>query len=207
MSGKKVIVMDASPLLRAGLQGLLSEHGHQIVAQFGTMEELLDKHSLFNADLIIMEHLQQQPDVFSSLAQLIKNIPDTQVMILSSSSSDFHIQLSRKAGAAGYLNKSSTLDNIVRTVNKVASGQFCYGNELRLHRTKYPRDASLLLSLSHTDICILRYISAGYSNQVIAGIMNINNKRVSAYKKRIMLKFKISKLTELVDLAKRNYLY
>jgi two-component system response regulator FimZ (fimbrial Z protein) len=38
-------------------------------------------------------------------------------------------------------------------------------------------------------------------------MMNINNKRVSAYKKRIMAKFKISKLTELVDLAKRNYLY
>ncbi|WP_445335501.1 LuxR C-terminal-related transcriptional regulator [Citrobacter koseri] len=207
MSGKKVIVMDASPLLRAGLQGLLSEQGHQVVAQFGTMEELLDKHSLFNADLIIMEHLQQQPDVFSSLAQLIKNIPSTQVIILSSSSSDFHIQLSKQAGAAGYLNKSSTLDNIVSTVNNVTSGQFCYGNELRLHRAKYPRDASLLLSLSHTDICILRYISAGYSNQVIAAMMNINNKRVSAYKKRIMLKFKISKLTELVDLAKRNYLY
>lgn len=207
MSGKKVIVMDASPLLRAGLQGLLSEQGHQVVAQFGTMDELLEKCSLCNADLIIMEHLQQQPDVFSSLAQLIKHTPDIPVMILSSSSSDFHIQLSKKAGASGYINKSSTLDNIISAVNKVTSGQFCYGNELRLHRTKYPRDASLLLSLSHTDICILRYISAGYSNQVIAAIMNTNNKRVSAYKKRIMMKFKISKLTELVDLAKRNYLY
>ena len=77
MSGKKVIVMDSSPLLRAGLQGLLSEQGHQVVAQFGTMEELMDNISLFNVDLVIMEHLQQQPDVFSSLAQLIKNIPDT----------------------------------------------------------------------------------------------------------------------------------
>ncbi|BBS37345.1 LuxR C-terminal-related transcriptional regulator [Enterobacter cloacae complex sp. 2024EL-00215] len=207
MSGKKVIVMDSSPLLRAGLQGLLSEQGHQVVAQFGTMEELMDNISLFNVDLVIMEHLQQQPDVFSSLAQLIQNIPVTQVLILSSSSSDFHIQLSKKAGAAGYLNKSSALDNIVSTIDKVVSGQFCYGNELKVHRKKYPRDASFLLSLSHTDICILHYISAGYSNQVIAAMMNINNKRVSAYKKRIMAKFKISKLTELVDLAKRNYLY
>ncbi|HDR2754107.1 response regulator transcription factor [Enterobacter cloacae] len=207
MTGKKIIVMDSSPLLRAGLQGLLSEQGYQVVAQFGTMEELLNKHSLFGADLIIMEHLQQQPDVFSSLAQLIKNTPLTQVLVLSSSSSDFHIQLSRKAGAAGYLNKRSELDNILSTVNKIVSGQFCYGNELRMHRNKYPRDASLLLSLSHIDICILHYISAGYSNQVIAAMMNTNNKRVSAYKKRIMVKFNISKLTELVELAKRNYLY
>ena len=162
---------------------------------------------MLHADLIIMEHLQQSPEVFSHLMQIRKDYPDIQVLILSSSSSDFHIQLSRRAGAAGYINKNSSLDKIITTVNRITSGGYCYGPELWHHHARYPRDASLLLSLSHIDICILRYISAGYSNQIIASMLNMNNKKVSAYKQRIMAKFKITRLAELVDLAKRNYLY
>lgn len=207
MSGKKVILMDSSPLLRAGLQGLLSEQGHQTIAQFGTIEELQDNLSLYHPDLIIMEHLQQRPDVFTWLVNIIKNDPKIPVLIFSSSTSDFHIQLSKKAGASGYLNKSSTLEKITTTVNQIMRGGYCYGSELWLHHGKYPQDASLLLSLSPVDMCILRYISAGYSNQIIASMLNMNNKKVSAYKLRIMAKFNISKLAELVELAKRNYLY
>lgn len=53
----------------------------------------------------------------------------------------------------------------------------------------------------------MRYISAGYSNQIIASMLDMNNKKVSAYKQRIMAKFNITRLADLVDLAKRNYLY
>ncbi|WP_223256828.1 MULTISPECIES: response regulator transcription factor [Enterobacterales] len=207
MSDKKVILMDVSSLLRTGIQGLLAEHGYQTAAQFPTIETMHSALPMLHADLIIMEHLQQSPEVFSHLMQIRKDYPDIQVLILSSSSSDFHIQLSRRAGAAGYINKNSSLDKIITTVNRIASGGYCYGPELWHHHARYPRDASLLLSLSHIDICILRYISAGYSNQIIASMLNMNNKKVSAYKQRIMAKFKITRLAELVDLAKRNYLY
>lgn len=207
MSGKKVILMDSSPLLRTGIQGLLTEQGYQAVAQFLTIEAMFSALPMLNADLIIMEHLQQSPEVFSYLVKIRKARPEISVLILSSSSSDFHIQLSRRAGAAGYINKNSSLDKIITTVNKITSGGYCYGSELWLHHARYPRDASLLLSLSHIDICILRYISAGYSNQIIASMLNMNNKKVSAYKQRIMSKFNITRLAELVDLAKRNYLY
>ncbi|RJL01007.1 response regulator transcription factor [Enterobacter chuandaensis] len=207
MSGKKVILMDSSPLLRAGIKGLLTEQDYEVVAQFPAIEELHSALPALHADLIIMEHLQQSAEVFSYLAKIRKTHPEICVLILSSSFSDFHIQLSRRAGAAGYINKNSSLEKITTTVNNVLSGKYCYGSELWHHHARYPQDASLLLSLSHIDICILRYISAGYSNQIIASMLDINNKKVSAYKQRIMAKFNITRLADLVDLAKRNYLY
>ncbi|QFQ11162.1 DNA-binding response regulator [Enterobacter sichuanensis] len=207
MSDKKVILLDVSSLLRTGIQGLLAEHGYQTAAQFLTIEAMHSALSELHADLIIMEHLQQSPEVFSHLVQIRKTYPAIKVLILSSSSSDFHIQLSRRAGASGYINKNSSLDKIINTVNTITTGGYCYGSELWQHHARYPRDASLLLSLSHIDICILRYISAGYSNQIIASLLNMNNKKVSAYKQRIMAKFNMTRLAELVDLAKRNYLY
>ena len=100
MSDKKVILMDVSSLLRTGIQGLLAEHGYQTAAQFPTIETMHSALPMLHADLIIMEHLQQSPEVFSHLMQIRKDYPDIQVLILSSSSSDFHIQLSRRAGAA-----------------------------------------------------------------------------------------------------------
>ncbi|MCA2027878.1 response regulator transcription factor [Enterobacter sp. K16B] len=207
MSDKKVILLDVSSLLRTGIQGLLAEHGYQTAAQFLTIEAMHSALPELHADLIIMEHLQQSPEVFSHLVQIRKSYPAIKVLILSSSSSDFHIQLSRRAGASGYINKNSSLDKIINTVNTITTGGYCYGSELWQHHARYPRDASLLLSLSHIDICILRYISAGYSNQLIASLLNMNNKKVSAYKQRIMAKFNMTRLAELVDLAKRNYLY
>ncbi|MEL4868815.1 response regulator transcription factor [Pantoea agglomerans] len=207
MSDKKVILMDVSSLPRTGIQSLLAEHGYQTVAQFLTIEAMQSALPMLQADLIIMEHLQQSPEVFSHLMQIRKDHPDIQVLILSSSSSDFHIQLSRRAGAAGYINKNSSLEKIITTVNMITSRRYCYCADLWPHQARYSRDASLLLSLSHIDICILRYISAGYSNQIIASLLNMNNKKVSAYKQRIMAKFKMTRLAELVDLAKRNYLY
>ncbi|HHK9554687.1 response regulator transcription factor [Enterobacter sichuanensis] len=207
MSDKKVILLDVSSLLRTGIQGLLAEHGYQTAAQFLTIEAMHSALPELHADLIIMEHLQQSPEVFSHLVQIRKTYPAIKVLILSSSSSDFHIQLSRRAGASGYINKNSSLDKIINTVNTITTGGYCYGSELWQHHARYPRDASLLLSLSHIDMCILRYISAGYSNQIIASLLNMNNKKVSAYKQRIMAKFNMTRLAELVDLAKRNYLY
>ncbi|WP_320728018.1 response regulator transcription factor [Enterobacter sp. 118C5] len=207
MSCKKVILIDSSPLLRAGIKGLLTEQDYEVVAQFSAIEELHSALPALNADLIIMEHLQQSAEVFSYLTEIRKTHPDIRILILSSSFSDFHIQLSRRAGAAGYINKNSSLDKITTTVNNVLSGEYCYGSELWHHHARYPRDASLLLSLSHIDICILRYIAAGYSNKIIASMLDMNNKKVSAYKQRIMAKFNITRLADLVDLAKRNYLY
>ncbi|KZP70067.1 hypothetical protein A3N40_18155 [Enterobacter cloacae subsp. dissolvens] len=67
MSDKKVILMDASSLLRTGIQGLLAEHGYQTAAQFLTIEAMHSALPMLNADLIIMEHLQQSPDVFAQL--------------------------------------------------------------------------------------------------------------------------------------------
>ncbi|WP_235424909.1 response regulator transcription factor, partial [Enterobacter sichuanensis] len=69
------------------------------------------------------------------------------------------------------------------------------------------KSPSYTKSVSWQHYRILRYISAGYSNQIIASLLNMNNKKVSAYKQRIMAKFNMTRLAELVDLAKRNYLY
>lgn len=207
MSGKKVILMDSSPLLRAGIQELLTVEGYEVVTQFLTIEALYKALPMLDVDLIIMEHLQQSIEVFTYLAQITDAYPDIPILILSSSSSDFHIQLSRRAGASGYIYKKSSLEKITHTVNKIFSGECCYGSELWQHHIRYPRDASLLLSLSPLDMRILRCIFAGYSNQIIASMLNMNNKRVSAYKQRMMARLNITKLAELVELAKRNYLY
>lgn len=96
MSDKKVILLDVSSLLRTGIQGLLAEHGYQTAAQFLTIEAMHSALPELHADLIIMEHLQQSPEVFSHLVQIRKAYPAIKVLILSSSSSDFHIQLSRR---------------------------------------------------------------------------------------------------------------
>lgn len=115
-----------------------------------------------------------------------------------------------RAGAFGYLSKTTELDYLISAVKKVGEGKMFITNELaqRLafdEGTQKPRRH--FRKLSTREVEILKLLPSGKRNKEIAQGLNLNEKTVSTYKARLMQKLNVDNLVDLLQQAKALELY
>ena len=120
----RVMLVDDHAIMRDGLREVLEQSGDcSVVAQAADGVEALAIAERVRPDLIIMDVIMPNKDGVEACREIMQRLPDTQVLILTSSTADDAIIEAAAAGAAGYLQKYSGRDDLLTAVREVAEGR------------------------------------------------------------------------------------
>jgi DNA-binding NarL/FixJ family response regulator len=207
----KVLIADNHPIVRMGVRNVLeSANGFQVVDDVATTAELFEKLEKLTPDVVMLEMDIPEINGIAALRKIKKSFPDLKVLMYSSQSEDVYALSSIRAGAFGYLAKTSEVDYIIAAVKKVADGNMFITNELaqRLafdEGTQKPR--RFFRKLSTREVEVLKLLASGKRNKDVAIGLNLNEKTVSTYKARLMKKLNVDNMVDLLQQAKALELY
>src|SRR5690606_32882979 len=127
------------------------------------------------------------------------------VLIFSGQSEDIYAISTIRAGAYGYLSKTSELEHIISAVKKVGEGSMFITNELAqrlVFDLGSQKSRRLFRKLSSREVEVLKLLATGKRNKEIAQVMNLNEKTISTHKARLMKKLSVGNMVDLLKQAK-----
>jgi len=207
----KVLIADNHPIIRMGVKNVLeAATGFKVVDDAATTTELFEKIEKAAPDVVILEMDIPEVNGIATLRRMKKEYPDVKVLMYSAQSEDVYALSTIRAGAFGYLSKSSDVDYIISAVRKVSEGNMFITNELaqRLafdEGTQKPR--RFFRKLSTREVEVLKLLASGKRNKDVAEGLNLNEKTVSTYKARLMKKLNVDNMVDLLQQAKALELY
>ena len=201
----KVLVVDDSPLFRRGVKDLVNEgfHGAKI-GEAGNAFEMLELLRQKSWDIAVLDISMPGMNGLDALKQAKQEFPKLPVLILSMYPEQQYAIRMIKAGADGYLTKSSAPEELVKAIKKVHEGGKYVSAELgealafttRLGAEKQPHEL-----LSDREYEVLCLIGSGKTVGEIAVATNLSVTTISTYRARILEKMRMKTNAELARYA------
>ena len=205
----RVLIVDDHVIVRKGIRALLAEaEGFEVVGEASDGQEAVARAEESNPDVILMDLLMPVMDGIEATRQITSRQPKARILVLTSFAADNKVFPAIKAGAAGYLLKDSSPDELVRAIRQVHRG------EPSLHPTiarklllEIARPADLQPApeaLTARELEVLRSIAQGLSNQEIADQLMVSEPTVRAHVSRILGKLHLASRTQAALYAVRE---
>jgi len=202
----KVMIADDQTLFREGIKDLLEgEKWIQVVAEAADGQEAVRLAKKLKPDVILMDIKLPKMDGVSATRIIRKDIPETNVLMLSSFEDEAHVMEAIQAGANGYLSKMLPATELVNALKTFASegvmipqqimGKLIQG--LRQFGGGGP-SASSPTSLTKTEIKVMDLLGRGKSNKEIAAELTCSVKTIKNHLNSIFQKLGVSNRTEAV---------
>jgi two-component system, NarL family, invasion response regulator UvrY len=197
----KLLIADDFPLFRRGVKDLLTDGlGSVTVGECANAHDMLDLIRRKRWDVIIMDITMPGNSGTEALKQVKAECPKVPVIVLSMHPEDLYAVRMFKAGANGYLTKTSAPEELVNAVKKVLSGgqyvSSTLGEKLAL-TLKTDTDQDAHKHLSDREYEVMRLIASGKTVSEIAKLMHLGITTVSTYRARILEKMNLKNNAEL----------
>ena len=209
MSKLRVLLVDDHPVVRLGLRALLeSEPDMEVVGEAGNGAEAVTRTQELKPDIVIMDISMPEMDGLEATRRIRALDPDTHVLILTVHAQERYLFPVLKAGAAGYVLKSTVDTELVNAIRVVAQGgAFLYPSATRmvledyLNRLQQGEVGDTYEQLSDREREVLKLIALGYTAGEIAEKLVLSPKSIETYRTRIMQKLNLHSRSALVQYA------
>jgi DNA-binding NarL/FixJ family response regulator len=194
----RILTVDDHALLREGIAALVADQKDmRIVAEASNGRDAIEQFRLHNPDVSLMD--LQLPDMNGTDAMIAirSEFPDARVVILTTYSGDVQVSRALKAGARAYLLKSLLRKELLETIRAVHGGQKRIPPELANQLADHLADDSL--TTRETEV--LRLISKGNANKIIADQLSITEETVKSHVKNILSKLGANDRTHAVTIG------
>ena len=205
----RVLIVDDHAIVRKGIRALLSEaDGFEVVGEASNGQEAVLQAQETHPDVVLMDLLMPGMDGIEATHQITSRQPKTRILVLTSFAADNKVFPAIKAGAAGYLLKDSSPDELVRAIRQVHRGEpSLHPSIARKLLQEIARPAELQPSpeaLTAREMMVLRLIAQGLSNQEIADRISVSEPTVRTHVSRILGKLHLASRTQAALYAVRE---
>jgi len=202
MNAIRVMLIDDHEMVRLGLKSYLNlQPDVEVVAEAGDGEEGLTKALEVKPDVVVMDLVMPKMTGVEATLALLKEWPQAQILILTSYLDNEKIYPVLEAGARGYMLKTSSADEILSAIRKVARGEYAIETEVEKKLEHHKRYPDLHEDLTAREREILTLLAKGYDNQRIADESFISLKTVKTHVSNILSKLEVSDRTQAVVYA------
>jgi len=189
----RVLIADDHSVVRQGLRMFLgSDPELEIVGEAGDGAEALRLARQLKPDVVLMDLLMPVMDGIAATAAIRRDLPDVEVVALTSVLEDASVVEAVRVGAIGYLLKNTEAPELRRAIKAAAAGQVQLSPQAaaRLVReVKAPQNAE---SLTDRETDVLRLLAQGKSNKEIAHRLSISEQTVKTHVRHILSKLGVS---------------
>ena len=197
----RVLSVDDHPLMREGIAAIINSRPDMtIVAQAANGAEAVETYRLHRPDVTLMDLRLPDMSGIDALVAIKAEFADARVIMLTTFEGDVEIQRALKAGARGYLLKSTPPKDLVETIRHVHAGRKGIPSHIAAHLAEHLGDEAL----TEREVEVLRHIADGNRNRDIAERLFISEETVKVHIKHIMEKLGASDRTQAVAIALRR---
>lgn len=202
----RVVLVDDHSVVREGLRMFLGRDPElTVVGEAANGEEAIHVARQLHPDVVLMDLLMPVLDGIAATATIRKELPDIEVIALTSVLESATVVGAVKAGAIGYLLKDTQAPDLRRAIKAAASGQVQLSPQASayLMREVQDRTNETAEPLTERETEVLRLLSQGQSNKEIASHLQIVEDTVKTHIRHILAKLGVQSRTQAVLYAIR----
>lgn len=201
----RVLIVDDHPIVRAGLRQIAEDdRGVVVVAEASTGDEALLALRQHASDIVLLDVSMPGAPFTDSLRRLREEHPTVRVLVLSAHPEDQWAVRALRGGAAGYLTKDHSPEQLLDAIRRVhRGGRYVspalaerLASQLGQDFVEAPHE-----QLSDREFDVLRDLGSGHTVKEVAARLGLSPKTVSTYRTRLMEKLRFTTTADLVQYA------
>ena len=207
-----MLLADDHNLIRAGLRLVISqEPDFQVVGEAGNGRQAVEMARELKPDVVVMDIGMPDLNGIEACRQILNDVPDSHVVMLSMHSDEGYVLRALKAGARAYLLKDSAEADLARAIRAAAGGKSFFSPAVaklllddyirKLQRTG-AEDSYELLTPREREI--LQLVAEGKSSKDIANLLSLSVYTVETHRANILQKLNLKSVAELILYAVRK---
>tara|TARA_B100001063_G_scaffold221951_1_gene228005 strand:- start:400 stop:1059 length:660 start_codon:yes stop_codon:yes gene_type:complete len=207
---QRILIIDDHPIFRHAMVTILGKKfpDSQTLEANSLAEalELLEADAAF--DLVMLDLNMPETCGLNGLLEIRNQHPNLPVVIISAETEKQNILQTISYGAVGFISKSSKIEEIATSVESIFEGNVCLPSEILRtssvrNRVKKEDAISLdqIRSLTRKELAVLKYLTQGLANKVIAYELNISETTVKSHVSSILKKLGASNRVKVVASA------
>jgi two-component system, NarL family, response regulator NreC len=201
----RAVVVDDHAVVRSGIRLLLErEDDLEVVGEAGNGKDAIFAVRALKPDVILLDVVMPGESGIDVLPSLLKESPQTKVLVLSMQDDPSYVREAFAAGASGYVLKEAADEEVVAAVREIANGGRYVHPALGARMVTAEAEARAAAEadpLSEREREVLRLLALGHTNQEIAKMLYISVRTAETHRAHIMQKLRISTRAELVRYA------
>ena len=197
-----VLVVDDHEVIRTGLASLLSGASVKIVAEASTSAEGIKMASKHKPDVILLDIQMPDRDGLEAIGGFKKAAPNASIVILSTFDSPTYIARAVALGAADYMLKGASRNDLLKAITAAAEGKSpsTVGELAKVAESMAKKNTVDIdggeISLTNRETQVLRHIALGLSNKEIADALKISIETVKEHVQNILRKLAVADRTQ-----------
>lgn len=196
-----VMLVDDHPMVQGGLIACLGYYDDiEIVATSNDGHEALHTAKQLKPDVIVMDVSMPNLNGIDATEIIKEQLPNTKVLIFSMHESPEFVSSAIQAGAAGYVLKDTSSEEVYFAIKAVAKGQTHFSGSIAKMLIENPIRVESE-KLTTREQVILSYVAQGLSSKEVARKLDISYRTVEAHRRNIKNKLGLETLAEVVRYA------
>ncbi|MEV4064569.1 response regulator transcription factor [Nonomuraea dietziae] len=207
-----VALVDDEAMIRVGLRMVLSgESDIQVVGEAADGVEALDLVARTRPDVVLIDVRMPRMDGLEAARRLVREHPDSKVIVLTTFDEDEHVASALRAGVSGFLLKVAPPEHLIEAVRTVAAGGGLLDPAVTLRviaafaaqpdPSQVTSRAAELESLTSRETDVLKLLAQGLTNTQIATRLYLGEATVKTHLSRILMKLNVTTRVQAVVFA------
>ncbi len=200
----RILIVDDHAVVRQGLKMFLKpDRDLQVVGEAADGAEAVQLARELKPDVVLMDLLMPVLDGIAATAAIRRELPETEVLALTSVLEHASITSAIGAGAIGYLLKDTQAADLRRAIKSAAAHQVQLSPAVAVQLMRHVRVPDQPPPLTERATEVLRLIARGRSNKEIARELNIGEETVKSHVSNILGKLGLTSRTQAALYAQR----
>jgi two-component system, NarL family, response regulator LiaR len=193
----RILLVDDHSVVRQGLRLFLKfEPELEVVGEASDGVEALRLARELKPDVVLMDLLMPVMDGIAATAAIRRELPETEVLALTSVLEDASVVGAVRAGAIGYLLKDTQAEALCQAIKAAAAGQVQLTPKAAARLMQAVSAPESPEALTERETEVLRLLAQGYSNKQIARSLNNTEQTIKSHVSRILSKLGVQSRTQ-----------
>jgi DNA-binding NarL/FixJ family response regulator len=197
----RILVVDDHAAFREGVASMVAtEHDMTMVGEAANGAEAIEAFRTLRPDVTLLDLQMPVMNGLEALVRIREAFPAGRIVVLTTYEGDAQAVRALKAGASGYLLKSSLRKELIDAIRVVHSGRrYVFAEvaqEIAIHAAEDP--------LSDREVEVLRLVAEGSANKAIAHTLSLSEDTIKAHLRSIFSKLDVNDRTQAVTTALRR---
>lgn len=209
---KKILIADDHSIVRLGAAVVINEKFKTTeIINATTIEEVYDNLNNSKFDLLLLDINMPGGNNIKVIKEILALQNDLKILVFSSYDENIYALRYIEAGAAGYLNKNTAMEELGNAIQNIQErGRYMsdaikdlYVQKLTTNKSTLDK-ANPLYKLSNREMDVAKHLIEGHGILEVSNLLKLSSSTVSTYKSRIFEKLTVNNIPELIELFKLN---
>jgi len=215
----RILIVDDHALFRVGIANILGrDKEFDVIGEADSSRSAIEAAEAMSPDVILMDASLPSPGGIETTQRIRRELPATAVVVMAAEEDEEALFASIKAGAAAFVVKDISPEDLVHVVRRVSGGEFLINDKvfakpnvasrvLKEFRelAVYGQEAQPIFApLSPREVEILDNIAQGMTNKQVAYALSISEQTVKNHMSSILRKLAVNDRTQAVVYAMRQ---